>query len=546
MILPIINTPLQQPFDFCKSEIRDFLTTYSVRAFLLEIVKQSWPAYLLASILILVGFHWSLPSAYQDKSFQADENAAVWAVNQIHFPMFNPRWFPWGTGLFYQAYLLKLVFAGGGLVDVSDYWIILMGRLVVFASALGAISVLFLLGRKLFDTRTGQLAAIIFAVLPGFVVNSHYFKTDVPMTVWMLVTLLTAYQLIETGSSRYVFVLGFLVGYTASVKYSGGLLLAVGLVAIAMTAHKFHERLPWVRYLACVVVGFAFGEPAVLLPRGWMAIIDGLRWVKMLNSRGLPYYVARPPAWIDYPLNVMPYSMTAPILVAAIIALVWVITKETRRFLPILTFLAAYYPLLSSDNWRLVRYTVPLLPIASLFVAAFVTHFNQSRLIRRVTIAAFSAMVGYAFFFSLSYVRVMAQVDPRIHATQWVEEHLPKDRPIPLVPAWDLDNVQLSKVGYSKTDVDFSVSKLKKVESPYLVMSEFGTSFYQQAIDFYPEHKKFLDYVAQNYTEIVHFENSQTLFGINSKRGMKLPQDWLHPNPRITILVRRNHPHKVG
>ena len=128
------------------------MTTYSVRAFLLEIVKQSWPAYLLASILILVGFHWSLPSAYQDKSFQADENAAVWAVNQIHFPMFNPRWFPWGTGLFYQAYLLKLVFAGGGLVDVSDYWIILMGRLVVFASALGAISVLFLLGRKLFDT----------------------------------------------------------------------------------------------------------------------------------------------------------------------------------------------------------------------------------------------------------------------------------------------------------------------------------------------------------------------------------------------------------
>src|SRR5713101_313576 len=50
------------------------LQKFAIREWLLEIFKHLWPAYLLASFLILCGFHWSLPNAYQDKSFQADEN----------------------------------------------------------------------------------------------------------------------------------------------------------------------------------------------------------------------------------------------------------------------------------------------------------------------------------------------------------------------------------------------------------------------------------------------------------------------------------------
>src|SRR5579864_3301812 len=71
-------------------------TPGTVRKFLLTTAREVWPAYLLASILILYGFHWGLPNAYADKSFQADENAAVWATGQIHFPSFNPRWFAFG------------------------------------------------------------------------------------------------------------------------------------------------------------------------------------------------------------------------------------------------------------------------------------------------------------------------------------------------------------------------------------------------------------------------------------------------------------------
>lgn len=527
------------------AEARALKADFPHREFLVTIAKNLWPAYLLASTLILWGFTWGLPNHYQDKSFQADENAAVWAVNQIRFPLhMNPRWFNWGTGLFYQTYLVKLVFTAGGLAHASDYWMLVMGRLVVFVSALGAITALFLLGRKLFDGWIGRLAATILAVLPGFVINGHYFKTDVPMTFWMLTTMLVAYQLVENGASRYVFLLGLLVGYTASVKYPGGLMLLAGLVAIAMASRKFHKRFSWLTYFVCVALGFAFGEPAALLPAGWGAIIKALRWVGSLNRLGIPYHVARPPAWIDYPLNVMPFSMTAPMLMAAAVALAWavgvcVLTGKRWALLPILTFMVAYYPVLATDNWRLVRYTVPLLPFAALFVALFVGTLRDRPIVGRVAVVTVCALMAYAFLSSLSYVRAFGETDPRIQASRWVEDQIPRGQSVPEIATHYLNLPQLGLVGYKTVFIDYSISDLRSAPSPYLIVSEFSTSPYSQAIDYYPQQRRFFQFVTANYVEVIHFENSQKLLFIDSKRRSRLPQDWLHPNPRITIMLRR-------
>ena len=256
------------------------------RGFLLTIAKNLWPAYLLASILILYGFQWGLPNAYQTRSSHDDENVAVWAVNNIHFPHFNPHFFNVGTGIFYQVYLVKLGFTAGGLLHISDYWLLVMGRVVVFASALGAITVLFFLGRQLFDVATGRLASLILAVLPGFVINSHYFKSDVPLTFWILVTMLVAYYLLETCNSRLIFLFGFVVGYTASIKPSGAVLFPVGCLVMAMSRDSTRKVSAWVSYLVSVVIGLMCGEPMVLFPRGWLEIIHSFRQVRHLNSLG--------------------------------------------------------------------------------------------------------------------------------------------------------------------------------------------------------------------------------------------------------------------
>jgi hypothetical protein len=505
---------------------------------ILATVQQLWPAYAVASILILSGFGWGLPDdRYTPGSYQADENAAVWAVSVIRPPGFNPHWFPWGTALFYQVYLVRKVLTLGGLIKLQGlYWIYVFGRLVSYASALGAITFLYLLARKLFDTSTARLAALILSVLPGFVINSHYFKTDVPMTCWLLATLLAAYQVIATGRRAHIVLLGLLVGYTTSVKYSAAVLVPASIAAILMARPRLERGIPWLSYALSVAAGFLVGEPRIL--RDFREFFQAIQWVGSLNRAGMPYHVARPPAWIDYPVHVMPYALTLPMLLTAAIALFWVAYREGRRLLPIWVLLGCYAPLMFMDNWRLVRYNVPLLPFAALFVAYLARTMRSVPPLRWPALAGVSVLIAYAFLFSLSYVQVMAQTDPRVQASQWIERNLPKGEAVAVLRQRDLNVPELQLFGYSKQEVGYSATKLREAASNYLVLGEFGTRFFQEAIDHYPQHREFFDYVRDHYAEVAHFENSQQLLGIDSKKGDKLPQDWLHPNPRITIYRR--------
>ena len=313
-------------------------------------------------------------------------------------------------------------------------------------------------------------------------------------------------------------------------------MVPTGLVAILMARCKLDHGLPWFSYPISVAAGFLVGEPRIL--RDFPEVFHAVQWVGSLNRNGMPYHVARPPAWIDYPVNVMPFAMTLPMLLVTAIAVAWVALRGGRRFLPIWTMLACYFPLMAMDNWRVVRYTVPLLPFAALFVAVLVSRLLDFRRLRGLVMVAIYALVAYTFLFSFSYVQVMAQSDPRIQASVWMEENLPRDKPVPTIFSHHTNGPDLKFMRYTKIEVHLSIPQLRDATSPYLIVSEFGTRFYEEAISHYPQQQKFLEYVQANYQEVSRFENSQKFLGIDSKRDGKLPADWLRPNPRITIYRR--------
>lgn len=504
---------------------------------LVSVFKQLWPAYLLGSILVLYGFTWGLPDGrYHGYAFQIDETAAVVSINRISFPAFNPQFLLWGTGLFYQVYLVKTIVTVAGQIPMDSYWVYVIGRLISYTSAMGAITITFLLGRKLFDAWTGRGAALLLAVLPGFAINSHYFKTDVPMTFWLLAALYVAYRVSDSGRLITVLLMGFLVGYSASVKYSAGVVLASGLVAIAMAKRDLNKGVAFIAYAACAAAGFLFGTPYALLDvRSFMDYVQvqaNLQRLATSTCSGLP------PAFIDVPIHVLPYSLTMPVLVATACALIWVTCRNSGRLAIVWIFLILYGLLLMTMA-RLVRYTIPLLPFAALFVACLASSMRKVRVLRWFAAPAMGALAIYAFVFTLSYVQVMGQEDPRVQASRWIERNVPRDAAVPVVSDHYANLPDLPLLGYKALDVQYSIVRLQESTSPYLIESEYGTRFYEQVIDCFPEQKQFFHYVGTNYVEVARFENSQVLFGVDSKSGDVLPQDWLHANPRITILKRR-------
>jgi len=504
----------------------------------LAIARQLWLPYLLTSILILYGFWWGLPiPPYVASSFQPDEGAAVSAVMQLKFPSFNPLILAWGTALFYQAYLMKKILTAGGLIHLSsDLWVYVAGRLVVYLSALGAITATFLAGQRLSDRRTGWLAALFLSVLPGFVISGHYFKMDVPVACWIAVTLLTTLWMLDAPSVRRVAILGFLVGYSASVKYNAAGLAPVAAIAVVLAYRKSWRAIPILPFIAAMTAGFAIGEPYGFL--NLPSLIYWVRWVAGVDTVGSPYAIGRPPAWLDYPINIFPYAMTLPFLLLFAVAIVYAIARRVRHAYVLLLFLVAYYPLLCADNSRFVRFVVPLLPVAAILVALLVRDIAKMRRGRWVYRAGVFALVAYVFIFSLSFTRAFAQPDPRVQGEQWVQAHLSKGTPIAVstTHSWNVPDLHL--IGYQSVSVGDSITKLEAVKGPYLILSDIPMLEYEEAIDHYPTHKAFYAYINTHYCKVTSFLNSQELLGINSRAGRHLPGDWLDPNPRITILKR--------
>jgi dolichyl-phosphate-mannose-protein mannosyltransferase len=503
----------------------------------LGLLRRLWVAYLLASILILTGCTWPLPTGPEPtRSYQADENAIVYRVGTMSLPSLNPHFFPWGTGFFYPLYAADKAATAGGAIHLGRGHVYALGRLLVFLCALGAITLVYVLGRQLFDARTGKLAAVILAVLPGFVINSHYLKVDIPMTFLVLAAFVVAYKAIDTGRFRNVVFLGLLAGYATSTKYNAVTFLPAGMVAIAMAPELARRARSYVAYLGAAAGGFLIGTPYALL--SFSEFHGYLENARQINAQGASYVLSRPAGWIDYPLHVLPFSLTLPMLLATAAALVWAAVHGKRRLWPIWVFVLLFFVGLGADNFRYVRYTVPLLPFLALFLAYGLTSLLEVRAVRRFAVPATVVLIGYAFLFSLSYVRAFAETDPRIQASEWFQKHVPRKTRVAVSATHYLDVPQLAS--YRNRQVGLSVSKLRSAGAPYLVQSDFGTILFQQALSHLPAKRRFFDYVRAHYVEVTHFENSQRLLFINSKpRDAKLAQDWLHPNPRITILKRR-------
>ena len=502
-----------------------------------ETLRVLWPAYVLTTLLILSGFRWGLVGAStQPVSFNADENAAVWAIQQMHAPFFYPPWLAWGTAFFYQVYLAKVLLSLVRQTDMGNIGVLLVARSLVLLSALGAVTAMFLLGCKLFDRWTGRLAATLLGVSPAFVLYGHYFKTDIPMIFWLLVAVVLAFRVMESRALRYVVPLGLAVGYAASTKYYAAVLAPCGLAAIVASVAPAAKIRAVLSYSCAILAGFLFGTPyAILHPRAWFS---ALALDARLNSTRNINLVAGLPVWLDYPLRIFPLALTFPVMILAAVGFGWAFWRRRKALLPIWILLLCYFALLASDQLRMVRYAIPLVPFAVLFVAGFLSELRGIRRLRGVTAVGSCVLVTYVFLFSLSYVQAMAKLDPRLQATRWTEAHIQPGSTVFTSRTHYLDSPQLDQLGYRLIDVGENVAELQHRDARYFILTELTVVVYEHSLWHAPQRAAFLSYVTNTYTPLACFENPQTLSWIHSKPTSTVPLDWLQPNPRICILLR--------
>ncbi|MFQ5873920.1 MAG: ArnT family glycosyltransferase, partial [Dehalococcoidia bacterium] len=217
----------------------------------------------LASLLVialgirLYGINWDSGS---DFSLHPDERSIVWTAQQLSPSSFKdplelfdvdksslvPRrpTVRTGPGVYdYGSFPFYLLESGSWLVglfpgvDKTDlYTMTLIGRVLSALLDTGTILVVFLIGRRLFSSRVGLLAAAFTTFAVIHIQLSHFYTTDVMFTFFGALSFLFLIGVALEGRRRDAALAGLFFGLALASKFSVAAFLPAVFVAPALYA----------------------------------------------------------------------------------------------------------------------------------------------------------------------------------------------------------------------------------------------------------------------------------------------------------------------
>ncbi|MEE8525160.1 MAG: glycosyltransferase family 39 protein [Thermoanaerobaculia bacterium] len=126
-----------------------------------------------------------------------------------------------------------------------------LGRTVSVVLGTLSLWLVFVLGRRLFSTPAGLLAAALLAAAWGHVQASAVFKPDILVVVLALVTFVWSLDAAEQPSLRRFLVAGVGVGLAASAKYNGAGVAVVVVAAALASGWRDRRRWAWLMLAGC-------------------------------------------------------------------------------------------------------------------------------------------------------------------------------------------------------------------------------------------------------------------------------------------------------
>ncbi len=307
------------------------------------------------------------------------------AVRMIRTGDFNPHFFDYpGLTYYLQAAVAAARFLAGAM---SGQWLTLeqvwTGEFYVWAraatAALGTLTIVLVYRAGLrWGAPAALFAAVVFAIQPNHVRESHFALTDVPMTFFVALTLVQSLSAAQSRRPLEFFLAALAAGLAAATKYNGGLAILMPLCAAA--------AIPGIRAFGTVAIaivsggaiGFLVGAPYTLLDLP--AFLNG--FARLMNFYNVNPSVADGAATygifvaqgFGWPGVLWLWLAVPAIIVCALGAgrLAVEVRDASRRPLAliVLVFPLVYFWFISGQSLRFARYALPLTPFLAIWFGA--------------------------------------------------------------------------------------------------------------------------------------------------------------------------------
>jgi hypothetical protein len=425
----------------------------------------------LGLALRLTGLAYGLPD-----HFHWDEPTIMNRAIRMAGGDLDPHFFYYPTLLMYALLAANgVLYAAGHVLHVyastNDFAVsyltdstasYLVGRALVASLGAASVFLAYLVGRRFLSPAAGSIGAVLLAVSPVHIGNSHFATNDVPMAFFALLSYVFLWQVYSRGRTRDYVLSGVVIGLGVSTKY----LPVVLLVSLAL-AHAFrlwNETGTWrtathgsgrlVLAGAAAFVAFALTSPYVLLD--WRSAIHDYGAQSALSSAagcqscGLNFvpYLTQTLGWA---IGWIPYLLA----LGALLSLAWARGERLRRGILLASFPIMLFLLVGSERQPWPRWLVPIAPFACIAAGAalWAAARRAAELVaarrpsgsagpsRRLVVAAAGALTLAAALQpaieSARFDRSLLTADPRTQTAAWFESTVPDGTTVAVQPMLD-------------------------------------------------------------------------------------------------------------
>ena len=420
---------------------------------------------LLAVGLRLYGINWD-----QGGLFHPDERAFLVQVNDLQFPegdewsdifdpeasTLNPGSFNWGS---LPHYALKSIqYAVAPFKWMNLFELRFAGRALSAFSDVATVLLVFMIGRAVFSSRVGLLAALLSAVAVQQVQLSHFFAVDTFMTTFIVATIYYSIRVAQNGRRRDSVLAGVMFGLAVATKFSVlplafALVLAHLIYATSRKGDRFSlEGLAsdesatrqWVTYknllitAGAVVVVLVVTQPYMFLDFG--TYIDNISTQGQMVRREVDFPFTRQyentPKYIYQIVQLGTWGL-GPVLgvtvwLGLIGAVIAAVLAQRKADMVILAWVLPYLLITGWFDVKFMRYMMPITPFLILYGArvlwwAFETVKAAWPSRRWLRAAPIVLVLVFTVHYSLSFMSVYAGVHPLNEVSNWLRDNAPAD-----------------------------------------------------------------------------------------------------------------------
>lgn len=419
---------------------------------------------LLAVSLRLYGINWD-----QGGLFHPDERAFLGQVNDLQFPegeewsdifdpaasTLNPGSFNWGS---LPHYALKSIqYAVSPFKWMNLFELRFAGRALSAFSDVATVLLVFMIGRAVFSSRVGLLAALLSAVAVQQVQLSHFFAVDTFMTTFIVATVYYSIRVAQSGRKRDSVLAGVMFGLAVATKFSVlplafTLVLAHLIYATSRKGDRFNldglasddsATRQWVTYknllitVTATVVVLVVTQPYMFLDFG--TYIDNISTQGQMVRREVDFPFTRQyentPKYIYHIVQLGTWGLGPALgitvwlgLIGAVIAAV---LAQRKADLVILAWVLPYLLITGWLDVKFMRYMMPVTPFLVLYGArvlwwAFEAVKAAWPRRRWLQVAPIVLVLVFTAHYSLSFMSVYSGVHPLNEVSSWLRDNAPE------------------------------------------------------------------------------------------------------------------------